>query len=76
MCVKILGRAGAHDFFYYFFLEKKNKILFILKGISPFKMHNTIFFPEKQKKSRRHQQIKVGSGYPKHRYILFSDNSA
>ena len=42
--LKNLGRGGT------FFLKKKflekNKILCILKGILPFKMHKIIFFPE------------------------------
>ena len=36
-------------FIIYFFLEKI-LILCILKGISPFKMHKIIFFPENLKK--------------------------
>ena len=30
----------------FFFSEKKNKALLILKGISPFKLHTIIFFSE------------------------------
>ena len=44
-------RQGMHTYFFLtiFFLEK-NIILCILKGISPFKMHKIIFFPENLKK--------------------------
>ena len=42
--LKILGRIGT-----LFFLEK-NIILCILKGISPFKMYQILFFPENLKK--------------------------
>ena len=41
--LKILGRVGTHIFLIFFFQEK-NIILCILKDISPFKMHNIIFF--------------------------------
>ena len=44
----------AHIFFSFFFFLGKKIILCILKGISPFKMHKIIFFPEKLKKSRFH----------------------
>ena len=47
--LNFLGRVGTHVFLYFFFLEK-NTILYILKGISPFKMHKIIFFPENLKK--------------------------
>ena len=47
--LKILGRVGLHIFFIIFFLEK-DIILCILKGISPFKMHKIIYFPENLKK--------------------------
>ena len=50
MCVlglKILGRVGKHIFFDYLFSEKKDIILCILKGVSPFKMHKIIFSPKK-----------------------------
>ena len=46
---KILGRVGTYIFFNFFF-PGKNIILCILKGISPFKMHKMIFFPENLKK--------------------------
>ena len=42
--LKILGCVGTH------FFSGKNIILCILKGISPFKMHKFIFFPENLKK--------------------------
>ena len=46
--LKILGREGI------LFLIKnfsgKNMLLCILKGISPFRMHKIIFFPENLKK--------------------------
>ena len=45
---KVLRRVGTHIFLILFFLKKKI-ILCILKGISPFKMHN-LFFPETLKK--------------------------
>ena len=47
--LKILGRVGTHMFF----LEKKNIILCILKGNSPFKMHKIIFFSIKPEKNCR-----------------------
>ena len=44
-------RKGRHTFFnLFFFFEKNNKILCILKGLSPFKMHKIIFFAENLKK--------------------------
>ena len=46
--LKILGRVDTH-FFKLFFILEKYIILCILKGISPFKMHKIIFFPEKMK---------------------------
>ena len=49
--LKILGRVGTHIFFIIFFLEIKI-ILCIWKGISSFKMHQIIFFPEKPEKNR------------------------
>ena len=42
--LKFLGRVGTYIFFIYFL--EKNIILCILKGISPFKMHTIIFFPD------------------------------
>ena len=48
--LKILGRVGTHIFFHCFFFSGKNIILCILKGISPFKMHKIIYFPENLKK--------------------------
>ena len=37
-----------------------------------FKMHKIIFFSRKPEKiSRFHQQIEVGSIYPKHRYFFY-----
>ena len=49
--LKILGRVGSHIFFY-FFSEKKNEILCILKGNTPFKMHKiSFFFSENLKKT-------------------------
>ena len=39
--LKILGRVSTQIFIFFW---KKNKILCILKGISPFKMHKIIFF--------------------------------
>ena len=45
--LKILGRVGIHNFFNYFFFWKRNIILCIMKGISPFKMHEIIFFSQK-----------------------------
>ena len=47
--LKILGTIGTHIFLIIFFL-RKNIVLCILKGISPFKMHEIIFFPENRKK--------------------------
>ena len=45
--LKILGRVGTHiNFFIFFFCI----ILCILKGISPFKMHKIIFYPQNLKK--------------------------
>ena len=38
--LKILGRVGSH--FLIIFNLKKNRILYILKGISPLKMHKII----------------------------------
>ena len=52
--LKILARVGTHIFLIIFFL-KKYMILCILKGISPFKMHKMIYFPEILKNSRFHQ---------------------
>ena len=46
--LKILGRVGTH-FSYGFISGKKNSC--ILKGISPFKMHKIIYFPENLKKN-------------------------
>ena len=43
MGLKILGRVGTHFFNYCFILEK---ILCILKGISPFEMHKLYFSPK------------------------------
>ena len=60
---KILGRVGAHIF------SGKKLIVCILKGISPFKMHKIIFFPENLKKSRFYQ-LKAGTVYPKCRYSI------
>ena len=69
---KILGREATDIFFNYFFLEKYI-ILCIWKGISPFNMHKIIHFPRKpEKNSRAHQLIKLGLGYPKHRYFIIS----
>ena len=53
--LKILGMVGTHSFLNY--ILKKIKMLCILKGILPFKMHIIIFFPENLKKffSRFHQ---------------------
>ena len=42
--LKILGRVGTHIFFFCSFFPRKNIILCILKGISPFKMHKIKFF--------------------------------
>ena len=50
MGLKILGRLGKLNFF----SREKNLILCILKGISPFKMHN-FFFRKPEKNSRFHQ---------------------
>ena len=45
MGLKVLGRVGAHIFFYIFFFLEKNKNECILKGISPFEiMHKIVFF--------------------------------
>ena len=45
-------RYGRHTYFFnYFFFLETNIILCILKGISPFKMHKIIFFPENLKKN-------------------------
>ena len=41
--------VGTHNFFIIFF-SGKNYIVCILKGISPFKMHKIIYFPENLKK--------------------------
>ena len=38
------SEIGTHNYFNFFFLEKKNIILCILKGTLPFKMHKIIFF--------------------------------
>ena len=40
----ILGRVGLTFFFFDFFFWIFFKILCILKGISPFKMHKIVFF--------------------------------
>ena len=42
-------RLGRHTYFFkiIFLFRKKNKILCILKGMSPFKMHKIIFFLRK-----------------------------
>ena len=52
-------------FFFSFFFSGKSVIIYILKGILPFKMHKIVFFP-RNLNSRFHQLIKVGWGYPKH----------
>ena len=50
--LKILGRFTALIFiFIYFFLEER--ILCILKGSSPFKMHKIIYFSRKPEKNSR-----------------------
>ena len=54
--LKILGRVGTHFFFNYFFFPGKNIFSCILKGISPFKMHKIIYFPENLKKNSRFYQ--------------------
>ena len=43
-------KGQTHFLFNYFFFLEKNIILYILKGISPFKMHKILFFPENLKK--------------------------
>ena len=43
-------RYGKHTYFFKLFFSGKNMILCILKGISPFKMHKIIYFPENMKK--------------------------
>ena len=53
--LKSLGRVGTHIFFNYFF-SRKNTILCILKGISPFKMHKIIFLSRKPEKNSRFHQ--------------------
>ena len=62
----------AHMFF---FLKNfwKNIILCILKGISLFKMHKNIFFQKTWKKFlvTPVNLVSLGSGYPKHRFVLF-----
>ena len=50
MGLKILGRVGTYIILIIFFFWKKNIILYILKGIWPFKMHKIIFFPENPRK--------------------------
>ena len=45
VCLFLLSFVNRHT---YFFLE--NIILYILRGISPFKMHKIIFFPRKPEK--------------------------
>ena len=50
MGLKNLRRVGTHIYFLIIFFSGKNIILCILKGISPFKMHKIIFFPENLKK--------------------------
>ena len=50
MGLKILGREGTPIFLIFSFFLKKNIISWILKSISPFKMHKMIFFPENLKK--------------------------
>ena len=53
--LKILARVDTHIFCNYFFFWKI-KILCILKGILPFKMHKIIYFSKKpEKKPRFHQ---------------------
>ena len=42
MGTKLLGRLGTHSFLFIF--SGKNINLYILKGISPFKMYKIIFF--------------------------------
>ena len=46
----ILGRVGLHLLFLIIFFLEKNKIVCILKGISPFKMHKIIFISRKPEK--------------------------
>ena len=60
---KNVGRVGT----LILFSGKKNIILCILKGISPFKMHKIIFFSENLNKILGFAR----SGYPKHRYFFF-----
>ena len=54
MGLKILGRVGTHIFFNYFFLDFFLNLC-ILKGISPFKKHKIIYYPEIWKNSKFHQ---------------------
>ena len=53
----------------FIFLYGKNIILCILKGILPFKMHKKTSYSENLKKLPGFTSIKVGLGYPKHRYF-------
>ena len=48
--LKNLGKVGRHIFF-----SEENKILCILKGEMPFKIHKIIFLPEYLKKFGFHQ---------------------
>ena len=63
--LKILGMVGTH------FFSKKNIVLCILKGISPFKMHKIIFFSENLKKFYVSPEIKVGPGYAKTQVFIY-----
>ena len=64
--LKILVRLGTHNFFvFFFFFFLKNIMLCILKGISPFKMHEMIYFSRKPEKI-----LGFTSKFdPKHRYF-------
>ena len=48
--LKNLGRVGTQIFYLIIFFLEKIKFYAFLKGISPFKMHKIIFFPENLRK--------------------------
>ena len=51
-----LGKEIKCRAIYLFFATRKNIILCILKGISPFKMHKIIFFSRRPEKEPRFHQ--------------------
>ena len=59
--LNIFSRVGTHILLLLLFLFwEKYILLYILKGILPFKMHLIIFFQKTLKKSRFHQYIEIG----------------